>query len=159
MKEIAWQILQLKIQYGPDEKEVKDYSQTGLPQKLIISREELSQDIDVDIAGNGGPLDRAGRQQDTMVLYSLLMQNPLVQAKMTHVYAATRMMLDDHDRSDVPALIGTMEEAAQLDAARQQAQAQQAQLQQAQLQQRAAQQPTQQLQQMARGQQQPPQIG
>jgi hypothetical protein len=122
MKEIAWQVLQLKIQYGPDEKEVKDYTQTGLPEKLVVSKQDLSQDIDVDIAGNGGPLDRTGRQQDTMVLYSLLMQNPLVQAKMVHVYAVTRMMLDDHNRSDVPALIGTIDDAAKLDKARQQQQ-------------------------------------
>ena len=120
MKEVAWQMLQLKIQYGPDQQTINTSAQGGLPEKLVIAKEDLVQDIEIDIAGAGGPLDKSGRQQDTMLLYSLLMQNPLVQSDMTRIYAVTQMMLEDHNRPDVQALIGTMQQAQQINQARQQ---------------------------------------
>jgi hypothetical protein len=121
MKEVAWQIVQLKIQYGPEQAQVTT-TQNGLPQKLVLPKQYLTEDLNFDIVGNGGPLDRTNRAQDTMILYSLLMRNPLVMSNMVHVWNVTQMMLEDHNRPDIAAMIGTQEEAQ---AAQQQQQAMQ----------------------------------
>jgi hypothetical protein len=127
------QIVDLKIQYGPDENPTS-VNQDGVPRKLMVSKKDLASDLDFNVIGAGGPLDRASRAQDMMILYTLLMRNPLVVQSMARVYGVTQMMLEEHDRPDVQALIGSMDEAQQMDQQRQQQQAQQQQLQHQQMQ-------------------------
>jgi hypothetical protein len=112
MRQVAYQIVQLKLQYGPEESAVTMVQQ-GVPQKLVLPKKMLAEDLDIDIIGAGGPLDRVSRASDMMILYTLLMRNPLVMSNQIHVYNVTQMMLEEHNRPDVQALIGTQEEAQQ----------------------------------------------
>jgi hypothetical protein len=72
-----------------------------------------------------GPLDRENRRQDILTLYSLLMQNPLVQGDMGKIWSTTMMVLEEFNRPDVPAIIGTMQDALLKQKQQQQAQQQQ----------------------------------
>ena len=56
-------------------------NQQGQPEKLMLEKEVLAQDYDMAVAGMAGPLDRDNRRSDTLTLYSLLMQNPLIQGE------------------------------------------------------------------------------
>ena len=76
-----------------------------------------------------GPLDRDNRRSDTLTLYSLLMQNPLVQGNMSRTWSTTMMVLEEFNRPDVPAIIGTMQEAIQQQQVMAQAQQQQMEMQ------------------------------
>lgn len=133
LREAAYQIVQLKLQYGPEESSVTVVDQ-GVPQKLVLPKQYLAEDLNIDIAGAGGPLDRSSRAQDMMILYTLLMKNPLVMQNMVHVYNVTQMMLEEHNRPDVQALIGTQEDAQKMQEQIQAMQQQQAQMQQQQMQ-------------------------
>ena len=107
-----FQIVQLKIQYGPDVTEINT-SANGQPTKLVISKEDLAQDYTWSIAGSGGPLDKATRTTEMQSLYALLMQNPLVAQDQVRIWGVTRMLLEEYSRADVLALIGTRDEAEQ----------------------------------------------
>ena len=111
-REVFWQIHHLKLQFGPDQMEVTDQV-NGSPQRLMISKQILALDYDLGIAGQGGPLDKQGRQQDMMLVYSMLTQNPLVAQNPMHLYAVTRMVLEAIGVPDIQALIGTPEELQQ----------------------------------------------
>lgn len=106
------QIIQLKIQYGPDVNEINT-NVGGQPQKLVLPKEVLAQDYTWSIAGSGGPLDKSTRTQEMQSLYALLMQNPLVGGDQVRVWGVTRMLLEEYNRADVLALIGTRDEAEQ----------------------------------------------
>lgn len=124
-REVFWQIHHLKLQFGPDQLEVTD-NVNGQPQRLQIPKQILALDYDLGIAGQGGPLDKQGRQQDMMLVYSMLTQNPLVAQNPMHLYAVTRMVLEAIGVPDIQALIGTPEELQkQLQQQMQKAQAQQ----------------------------------
>ena len=128
MKEAFFQIHHLKLQYGPNEMSTSVATPNGTPEKLQISKVKLAQDYDLSIAGMGGPIDKQGRQQSMLFLYSLLMKNPLIMQDPIKIFAVTRMLLEEYDRVDIPTLLGTQEELMQ----KMQAQAQAAQAQAAQ---------------------------
>lgn len=106
------QIHQLKIQYGPDVTQTTT-SQGGQPERLRIPKDVLAQDYTFSIAGSGGPLDKATRAQEMQSLYAVLMQNPIIGRDPVKVWAVTRMLLEEYNRADILALIGTRDEAEQ----------------------------------------------
>lgn len=107
-----YQIVQLKIQYGPDVQQV-DTTIGGTPKRLIVPKDILALDYTYTIAGSGGPLDAATRTQEMQSLYALLMRNPLVMNNPVRVWALTRMLLETYNRADILELIGTRDEAEQ----------------------------------------------
>ena len=109
-------------QYGKDQLESVDASQDGA-KKVIIPKETLALDYTLSIAGSGGPLDKESRRNDVMQMFQTLMPLPIVQSDMTRIWALCQMFLETFDVSEVTRIIGTMDEAKQL----QQAQAQAAQ--------------------------------
>jgi hypothetical protein len=129
IEDILWQWHHLNLQYGPDQFVTSSTNQQGQPEKLTIDKEILAGDYDLAVAGMSGPLDRDNRRADTLTLYSLLMQNPLVQGNMSRVWSSTMMVLEEFNRPDVPAIIGTMQDALQQQQQQQQAAQQQAQMQ------------------------------
>lgn len=128
LKEVFWQIHQLYIQYGPEQM-VANVSENGMPQRLVVDKMTLAQDFDLDIVGSGGPLDRSSRAQDLMIVYTLLMKNPLVAGNLERTWMVTQMLLEAFDRPDIQALIGTREEAEQQQQEQQQMQALQGEMQ------------------------------
>ena len=156
MKRIFWMVHHLKLQFGPDDMETSVSTQGGKPEKLSLPKAKLAQDYDLSIAGMGGPIDKQGRQQSMLFLYSLLMKNPLVAQDKLKVYRATRMLLEEYDRVDIPTLLGTEEQLMQQMQAEQAAQqaAQQAAAQHAAM---TGQQPGQTPQSGQQGGSQPPQ--
>ncbi len=106
------QIIQLKIQYGPDVAE-STTSQGGQPEKLSIPKEVLADDYTYTIAGTGGPLDKSTRAQEMQALYSILIANPIIGQDPVKIWAVTRMLLEEYNRADILALIGTRDEAEQ----------------------------------------------
>lgn len=128
-KEVFWQIHHLKLQYGPENQEITAQV-NGQPQRLQISKADLALDYDLGIAGMGGPLDKQGRQQEMMLVYSMLTQNPIVNQDPMHMYALTRMVLEAIGVPDIQTLIGTPEELQQKMQQQQQMQKQVMQLQQ-----------------------------
>lgn len=104
------QIVQLKIQYGPDVQEV-DTQVAGQPRRLTIPKDILARDYTFSIAGSGGPLDKSTRAQEMQSLYDLLMRNPLIAPSPTRVWGVTRMLLEEYSRADILSLIGTRDEA------------------------------------------------
>jgi len=125
IEDILYQWHHLNLQYGPDDFVTSLQNNQGEPEKLIVPKQDLAQDYDLGVAGMAGPLDRDNRRADTLTLYSLLMQNPLVQGNLSRVWSTTMMVLEEFNRPDVPAIIGTMQDALQQ--AQMQAQAQQKQ--------------------------------
>jgi hypothetical protein len=117
-----YQIVQLKIQYGKDVQE-SNTSISGVPKKLIIPKWMLAQDFTMTIAGAGGPLDKQMRAQEMQSLYDLLMKNPIVGNDPVKIWGVTRMLLEEYNRADILALIGTRDEAEQQKKAMQMAQA------------------------------------
>ena len=111
-KQVFWQIHHLKLQYGPETQEITAQV-NGAPQRLKIDKKELALDYDLGIAGMGGPLDKQGRQQEMMLVYSMLTQNPIVANNPMHLYACTRMVLEAIGVADIQSLIGTPEELQQ----------------------------------------------
>jgi hypothetical protein len=106
------QIVQLKIQYGPDIAE-STTSIGGQPQKLSIPKDVLADDYTFSITGSGGPLDKATRTAEMQSLYAILMQNPIIGQDPVKIWAVTRMLLEEYNRADILALIGTRDEAEQ----------------------------------------------
>ncbi|MDE2100967.1 MAG: hypothetical protein KGL39_27220 [Patescibacteria group bacterium] len=128
-KEVFWQIHHLKLQYGPDEQQFGT-QQNGIGERLTLTKSEMAMDFDLGITGMGGPLDKQGRQQEMMLVYSMLTQNPIVANNPMHLYAVTRMVLEAIGVSDIQSLIGTPEELQKMVQQQQQMQQQQMQLQQ-----------------------------
>jgi hypothetical protein len=125
IEHILYQWHHLNLQYGPDNFETSTQNQEGQPVKFTLPKEALAQDMDLGVAGMSGPLDRENRRQDILTLYSLLMQNPLVQGDMAKVWSTTMMVLEEFNRPDVPAIIGTMQDALEKQKQQQEAQQQQ----------------------------------
>ncbi len=121
-EDILWQWHHLNLQYGPDDFTTSSQNQQGQPEKLVVSKQIMAEDYELAVAGMSGPLDRDNRRSDTLTLYSLLMQNPLVQGNLTRTWSTTMMVLEEFNRPDVPAIIGTMQEAIQQQQAMQMAQ-------------------------------------
>jgi hypothetical protein len=113
VEDILFQWHHLNLQYGPDEMSTTGQTKEGQPERLILDKQTLAQDYELAVAGMSGPLDRDNRRSDTLTLYSLLMQNPLVQGNLGRVWSTTMMVLEEFNRPDVPAIIGTMQDALQ----------------------------------------------
>jgi hypothetical protein len=124
IEEIFWQWHHLNLQFGKETMQTTDNS-NGQPERLNLDKATLAKDYEMAVAGMEGPLDRDNRRMDTLTLYSLLLQNPLVQGNLARVWSATMMVLEEFNRPDVPAIIGTMQDA--LNQQQQQAQAAQQQ--------------------------------
>lgn len=122
VEDILFQWHHLNLQYGPDQMSTTGQTQQGQPEKLVLDKQTLAQDYELAVAGMSGPLDRDNRRSDTLTLYSLLMQNPLVQGNLGRVWSTTMMVLEEFNRPDVPAIIGTMQDALQQGQQMQQAQ-------------------------------------
>jgi hypothetical protein len=114
MKQVFWMIHQLKIQYGPDSETIKTSDVTGKPMQLEISKAKLIQDYEMDINGAGSPLDKGARRQEKLFEYSLLMRNPLVANRMDRIFAVTRNLLEEFEEPDIGPMIGTIDEAKQM---------------------------------------------
>lgn len=112
-KQVFWQIHHLKLQFGPD-----TFSTTvtvqGQPQKLELDKKILALDYEFGVAGEGGPVDKQSRLQETMLLYSMLMQNPLVAQNPMHIYALTRHVLEVIGVSDIQTFIGTPDDVQKM---------------------------------------------
>ncbi|MGH7745566.1 MAG: portal protein, partial [Candidatus Dormibacteria bacterium] len=128
-KEVFWQIHHLKLQYGPDQITVPGKTLEGQPEKLQISKNILALDYDFGIAGEGGPLDKQNRLNQVMMMYGMLMQNPIVGQNLMHVYSVTRLVLEALGVSDIETLIGTPDDIQKMQQAQQQQAQQQQQLQ------------------------------
>jgi hypothetical protein len=113
VEDIFYQWHHLNLQYGPDTFTTTSQTQDGQPEKLRLDKQVLAQDYELGAAGMSGPLDRDSRRDDILTLYSLLMQNPLVQGNLGRVWSTTMMVLEEYNRPDVPAIIGTMQDALQ----------------------------------------------
>jgi hypothetical protein len=113
VEDIFYQWHHLNLQYGPDTFTTTSQTQDGQPEKLHLDKQVLAQDYELGAAGMSGPLDRDSRRDDILTLYSLLMQNPLVQGNLGRVWSTTMMVLEEYNRPDVPAIIGTMQDALQ----------------------------------------------
>ena len=129
LEDILFQWHHLNLQYGPDTFTTTSQTQDGQPEKLQLDKQVLAEDYELAVAGMSGPLDRDNRRSDTLTLYSLLMQNPLVQGNMSRTWSTTMMVLEEFNRPDVPAIIGTMQEAIQQQQVMAQAQQQQMEMQ------------------------------
>lgn len=114
-------------QYGKDQMDAIGQSADGT-KRIQVPKEILCLDYALGIAGQGGPLDKESRRQDWQILYQFLMQNPLVQGSIDHVYACTASFLETFEVTEITRLIGTLDEAREKQ--QQQQQAQQAQQQQ-----------------------------
>jgi len=119
----------LKIQYMPEQEifEVPVPATTGdIPQRVAITRAELAQ-ANIEFRANGDlPItDREQARQEAYFLYQALMGHPLVQASLLHQWNLAKVLLEAWDRRDIESIIGTKEEALQLQQAMQQQQQQQ----------------------------------
>ena len=115
-------IHKMKVQYMKS-----DGSITINGQDFTVPREILGLPYRIDIVGASDPTDAATRRQEVLALYQLLMQNPLVQQSPEKIYAITRMVLEAFNEGDPTELIGTQEQAQQLEQQMQQAKAEMAQ--------------------------------
>lgn len=113
LEDIFYQWHHLNLQYGPDQFATSAQNQNGEPEKLQIDKQVMAQDYDFAVAGMSGRLDADSRRDDILTLYSLLMQNPLVQGNLSRVWSTTALVLDEYNRPDVQAIIGTMQDAMQ----------------------------------------------
>lgn len=128
MEKIFRYVHMLYKQYGPDQMESVEQTQSGV-MKAVIPKETLGMDYTLTIAGNGGPLDKESRRNDIMSIFQTLLPLPLIEGNMERIWALADMFLETFDIPEVTRIIGTMEEAKQLGEQQAQAAAQQAQMQ------------------------------
>lgn len=99
-------------------------AQAGMVQKVVLTKQILGLDYELGINGMGSPLDKQSRRQELLFLYNLLMQNPLLRASLQRIWALTQRVLEEFDINDTISVIGSQEQAAQLEQQMRQAQAQ-----------------------------------
>lgn len=105
-------------QYGKDQMDAIGQSADGT-KRITVPKEILGLDFTLGVAGQGGPLDKESRRQDWQVIYQLLMQNPLVQGDVGHIYGITASLLETFEVTEITRLIGTLDEAKQKQAQQQ----------------------------------------
>lgn len=121
-------ILKMKVQYMKTDGKITIHGE-----QFAVPREILGLPYRVDVVGASDPTDAATRRQEVLALYQLLMANPIVQQSPMKTYAITRMVLEAFNEGDVTELLGTEEEAQQMeDLKKQMAQAQAQMMQQGQ---------------------------
>jgi hypothetical protein len=86
-------------------------------QQVVIDKRILGLDYELGINGMGSPLDKTQRRQELLFLYNLLMQNPLLKASLRRIWALTQKVLEEFDISDTMSVIGTEQDAVQLEQA------------------------------------------
>lgn len=112
----------LKLQYLP-EAPLTGSDNSG---PFTMPKEVLAQDLRIDVSGASDPLDAATRLSQDVGIYQALSTNPLVASNVVHLYYLTRKLLEDAGTQNIEQIIGTAEEAQQLQQAQQQAAQQQA---------------------------------
>lgn len=119
-------ILKMKVQYQKEDGHITIHGE-----QFDVPKEILGLPYRVDVVGASDPADAATRRQEVLGLYQLLMQtNPIVQQSPSKIYALSRMLLEAFNEGDVTELIGTEQEAQQLEEMKKQMQAAQAQMMQ-----------------------------
>jgi hypothetical protein len=103
----------------------------GQRQRLQLTREELDDDYELTIAGMDGPMDKANYIQETIYVADMLKKDPLVMGSpqmFVRLYKINEMLLESLRRYDALSILGTVDEAQQMDQARAQAAQVQAQM-------------------------------
>ena len=118
-------ILKMKVQYMKEDGKITIHGE-----QFAVPRAILGLPYRVDVVGASDPTDAATRRQEVLALYQLLMTNPIVQQSPMKIYAITRMVLEAFNEGDVTELLGTEEEAQQLEDLKKQMAAAQAQMMQ-----------------------------
>ncbi len=107
----------LKIQYMPEEEEFESGldPQTGQPIKEVITRQEMTQaNFEFQANGDLPVADQQQRREDAYFLFQTLYPIPLIQSSMAHQYQLAKDLLVSYDRRNIESIIGTPEEAMQL---------------------------------------------
>lgn len=101
------------------------------PQTMIDNRlytlplDILAQDYNIGISGATDPIDSATRRNEALALYDLSVQNPIISRSPLRLWYATRDLFEAFGKSNSDQLIGTEQDAQQMEQQMQQ-QAQQA---------------------------------
>ena len=114
---IVQQIAGLCYQYA-DDAEIQAHE---------IRREDLIFPWRYMAHGNTGTANKAQQRQESIMLYDKLSQNPLVAQDLTRIWRLTQDVLQNFDRTDAEAYLGTEDDARALMQAQQQAAQAQAQ--------------------------------
>lgn len=120
----------LYVRYGADQLQTVS-DQGGQPQRIVVPREILGLDYSFGISGMGGTLDKEGRRDSIAMITQLLLSTPmqaLVAGNMVRLWNLARLNLETQDIPDVTSIIGTLEEAVQLQQSQAQSQQEQTQL-------------------------------
>ena len=117
LAKVFWQTHQLQLQYGKNQDQFNVNTPNG-SQELVITKQMLANDFELGINGQGAALDKSAKRQETLFLYNLFMQNPLVQNDFSHVYALARMVMEVFDEPMFEAIIGTPQDAQNMQKAR-----------------------------------------
>jgi hypothetical protein len=107
---------ELTKQYGPQQLTATMNPTGNAPRKITLSKDELSLDYDLLVAGMGGPQDRDGDRQDVMLLHQMFVnpQRPDIMNNPVRRNAFDRLVLDALNRGpEATALIGSQEDAQQ----------------------------------------------
>lgn len=118
-----WQWHQLQIQYGKDEENVAG-NVLGMPQQMTISKEVLTQDVQLTISGSNGQLDQDARAQQALQTFLLLKDDPDIAQDPIKRYRLKAYLLEAQNNTNIIALLGTEQDAEKK--AQEQAQFQQA---------------------------------
>jgi hypothetical protein len=90
-------------------------------QVFTLTMDVLMRDYELGIAGAADPIDSATRRNEILAYVEKMMAFPLVQADMGKQWYLARLLSEAFGRVDTTQIIGTMQEAKQLQQAQQQA--------------------------------------
>lgn len=96
-------------------------------QVFTLSLDKLCEDFEIGIAGATEPIDSMTRRNETMAFVEKMMMFPFVQSDMSKQWYLARLLAEAFGRVDTTQIIGTVDQAKQLQQAQQQAQAAQQQ--------------------------------
>jgi hypothetical protein len=96
-------------------------------QVFTLTLETLMRDYEIGIAGASDPIDSVTRRNETLAFVEKLMAFPFVQSDMGKQWYIARVLCEAFGRVDTTTLIGTKEQAIQMQQAQQQAAQQQQQ--------------------------------
>jgi len=118
LREVAYQLMGLTVQFEDDEKVFRVLSKEGdLRFEKLRKPESIEEAIgayDYIPQGNTMTSNRVRQRQEAGMLYEALMQNPLVINDPRRVWQITRKLLLAHDQKDWRSLIGSEEEAQKM---------------------------------------------
>lgn len=86
-----------------------------------LSLDKLSEDLEIGIAGATDPIDSMTRRNETMAFTEKMMAFPFVQADMSHQWYLARLLCEAFGRVDTTQIIGTVDQAVQLQKMQQEA--------------------------------------